>query len=163
MSKRIEQLIADYPDKVRNRKFLAYQIAHFRGLSADEVIESMYTPRQDGEHVQSSSLPDKTAQIAMNYQERRNKLNREWLQEMERQLASLSEELDFFEGAIRSLDGSMSRVMECLVIDGMTWDDTAKVLLMSHANVGKLRKKAIRKLDEMYAILKVTKSRLKVD
>ncbi len=152
MSRRIEKLIADYPDKVRSRKFLTYQIAHFRGLSANEVIESMYTPRQEGERVQSSSLSDKTAQIAMNYQEHRKRLNSEWLQEMELQLASLSEELDFFEGAIRSLEDSMSRVMECLVIDGMTWDDTAKALVMSYSNVGKVRKKAIRKLEELYAL-----------
>lgn len=42
MSVRIEKLIAEYPDMVRDRKCLAYQIAHFRGLSAEEVIESMY-------------------------------------------------------------------------------------------------------------------------
>lgn len=41
MSVRIEKLIAEYPDMVRDRKCLAYQIAHFRGLSAEEVIESM--------------------------------------------------------------------------------------------------------------------------
>ena len=51
MSVRIEKLIAEYPDMVRDRKCLAYQIAHFRGLSAEEVIESMYTPRQDGERL----------------------------------------------------------------------------------------------------------------
>ena len=75
MSVRIEKLIAEYPDMVRDRKCLAYQIAHFRGLSAEEVIESMYTPRQDGERVQTSSLSDKTAQIAMNYRDRLNRMN----------------------------------------------------------------------------------------
>ena len=77
MSARIEKLIAEYPDMVRDRKCLAYQIAHFRGLSAEEVIESMYTPQQDGERVQTSSLSDKTAQIAMNYRDRLNRMNRE--------------------------------------------------------------------------------------
>ena len=59
MSARIEKLIAEYPDMVRDRKCLAYQIAHFRGLSAEEVIESMYTPQQEGERVQTQCQKDK--------------------------------------------------------------------------------------------------------
>ena len=82
MSARIEKLIAEYPDMVRDRKCLAYQIAHFRGLSAEEVIESMYTPHQEGERVQTSSLSDKTAQIAMNYRDRLNQMNLEWYEHL---------------------------------------------------------------------------------
>lgn len=151
MSVRIEKLIAEYPDMVRDRKCLAYQIAHFRGLSAEEVIESMYTPRQDGERVQTSSLSDKTAQIAMSYRERLNRMNREWYEHLEWRLQCVSDELDFFESAIRALSGELSSVMVCLVLDGMTWDATADALHMSRANIGKLRKKAILELDMLYA------------
>lgn len=42
------------------------------------VIGEMYTPRQDGERVQTSNLSDKTAQIALDYQECRERINREW-------------------------------------------------------------------------------------
>ena len=147
MSVRIEKLIAEYPDMVRDRKCLAYQIAHFRGLSAEEVIESMYTPRQDGERVQTGSLSDKTAQIAMSYRER---LNREWYEHLEWRLRCVSDELDFFESAIRALSGELSSVMVCLVLDGMTWDATADALHMSRANIGKLRKKAILELRSLY-------------
>ena len=146
MSVRIEKLIAEYPDMVRDRKCLAYQIAHFRGMSAEEVIESMYTPRQDGERVQTSSISDKTAQIAMSYRDRLNRMNREWYEHLE-----WSDELDFFESAIRALSGELSSVMVCLVLDGMTWDATADALHMSRANIGKLRKKAILELEALYA------------
>ena len=150
MSARIEKLIAKYPDMVRDRKCLAYQIAHFRGLSAEEVIESMYTPQQEGERVQTSSLSDKTAQIAMNYRDRLNQMNREWYEHLEWRLRCVSDELDFFESAIRSLPGELSLVMISLVLDGLTWDATADRLHMSRANVGKLRKKAVAGLEALY-------------
>lgn len=150
MSARIEKLIAEYPNMVRDRKCLAYQIAHFRGLSAEEVIESMYTPQQEGERVQTSSLSDKTAQIAMNYRDRMNQVNREWYEHLEWQLRCLTSEVDFFESAIRSLPGELSRVMISLVLDNLTWDATADALHMSRANIGKLRKKAISELDALY-------------
>lgn len=63
----------------------------------------------------------------------------------------MSDELDFFESAIRALSGELSSVMVYLVLDGMTWDATADALHMSRANIGKLRKKAILELEALYA------------
>ena len=151
MSRRMDEIVKEYPEMIRKRDCRAYQLAHFRGLSAEEVIESMYTPQQDGERIQTSNLSDKTAQIAMNYRERLNQMNREWYEHLEWRLRCVSDELDFFESAIRSLSGELSRVMACLVLDGLTWDATADLLHMSRANVGKLRKKAIVELDILYA------------
>ena len=62
----------------------------------------------------------------------------------------MSDELDFFESAIRSLPGELSLVMVSLVLDGLTWDATADRLHMSRANVGKLRKKAVAGLEALY-------------
>ena len=43
MSARVEKLISEYPQMVSQKKCLAYQVAHFRGLSPEDVITSMYT------------------------------------------------------------------------------------------------------------------------
>ena len=150
MSVRIEKLIAEYPDMVRDRKCLAYQIAHFRGLSAEEVIESMYTPRQDGERVQTSSLSDKTAQIALNYESRMERLNREWYEHLEKQLLELTDELNFFEGALRALPVEMADVMWDLVVEQMKWDAVEQKYCISHTTVYRMRKKAIVLLDKIY-------------
>lgn len=61
MNRKMDEIVKGYPELVQKRDCLAYQLAHFRGFTADEIIESMYTPRQDGERVQTSSLSDKTA------------------------------------------------------------------------------------------------------
>ena len=81
MNRRMDEIVKGYPELVQKRDCLAYQLAHFRGFTADEIIESMYTPRQDGERVQTSNLSDKTAQIALDYQERRERINREWYEQ----------------------------------------------------------------------------------
>ena len=140
MSVRIEKLIAEYPDMVRDRKCLAYQIAHFRGLSAEEVIESMYTPRQDGERVQTSSLSDKTAQIAMNYRDRLNRMNREWYEHLEWRLRCVSDELDFFESALHSLPADLEPVMWDLVVEQLKWEAVEQKYAISHTTVYRMRK-----------------------
>ena len=65
MSGRVEKLLKAYPEMIQKRDCLAYQLAHFKGLSAEDVIDSMMTPKVDGERVKSSRLSDKTAQIAL--------------------------------------------------------------------------------------------------
>ena len=152
MSARVEKLISEYPQMVSQKKCLAYQVAHFRGVSPEDVIASMYTPRHDGERVQTSGTSDKTAQIALNYESRMVRLNREWYEHLEKELVELTDELNFFEGALRSLPVNISQVMWDLVVEGMTWDAVADVHHMSRANVGKLRKRAILELDKLYAL-----------
>ena len=58
MNNRLERMLKNYRAMARERDSLAHQIAHFKGLTADEVIESMYTARTDGERVQTSNLSD---------------------------------------------------------------------------------------------------------
>lgn len=152
MSARVEKLISEYPQMVSQKKCLAYQVAHFRGLSPEDVIDSMYTTHHDGERVQTSGTSDKTAQIALNYESRMVRLNREWYEHLEKQLVELTDELNFFEGALRALPANVSQVMWDLVVEGMTWDTVADVHHMSRANVGKLRKRAILELDKLYAL-----------
>lgn len=152
MSARVEKLISEYPQMVSQKKCLAYQVAHFRGLSPEDVITSMYTAHHEGERVQTSGTSDKTAQIALNYESRMERLNREWYEHLEKQLLELTDELNFFEGALRALPSNVSQVMWDLVVEGMTWDTVADIHHMSRANVGKLRKRAILELDKLYAL-----------
>lgn len=152
MSARVEKLISEYPQMVSQKKCLAYQVAHFRGLSPEDVITSMYTAHHEGERVQTSGTSDKTAQIALNYESRMERLNREWYEHLEKQLVELTDELNFFEGALRALPSNVSQVMWDLVVEGMTWDTVADIHHMSRANVGKLRKRAILELDKLYAL-----------
>lgn len=151
MSRRIEELLKSYPEMVQKRNCLAYQLAHFKGLSAEEVIESMYTPRQDGERVQTSALSDKTAQIAMVYRERQERMNREWYGYLEAQLKALNDELVFLEAALASLSGILPEFMRDLVIDHMTWDALERKYHISRFTVSTYRKKAISELEARYA------------
>lgn len=150
MSTRVEEMIQKYPDMVRDRRCLAYQIAHFRGLTAEEVIESMYTPRHEGERVQTSSISDKTAQIALTYRERLNQMNREWYEHLEWRLRCVSEELNFFESAIRALPSELSCVMWDLIVEQMKWEAVERKYSISHTTVYRTRQRALATLAAMY-------------
>ena len=150
MSVRVEKLLKEYPMLIRERNCLAHQIAHFRGVTAEDVIQSMYTPRMDGERVQTSGTSDKTAQIALNYQERMDRINREWFDHLESNLRMLNEELQFLESALGSLSGKLPDIMRDIVIGQMTWDTLSDKYFVSRRMIGKYRRKAIEELDALY-------------
>ena len=150
MSARVEKLLKEYPKLIRERNCLAHQIAHFRGVTAEEVIESMYTPQIDGERVQTSGTSDKTAHIALYYRERMDRYNREWYQHLENKLRMLSEELRFLESALGSLSKKLPDIMRDMVVEQMTWDALADKYFVSRRMIGKYRRKAIEELDVLY-------------
>ena len=42
MNRQLERILKDYRQMVLERDSLKHQLAHFKGLTAEEVIESMY-------------------------------------------------------------------------------------------------------------------------
>ena len=150
MSTRVEKLISEYPQMVSQKKCLAYQVAHFRGLSPEDVITSMYTAHHEGERVQTSGTSDKTAQIAMNYRDRLNQMNREWYEHLEWRLRCVSDELDFFESALHSLPADLEPVMWDLVVQQLKWEAVEQKYAISHTTVYRMRKRAMTALEAMY-------------
>lgn len=150
MNKRLKIMLKTYRAMSRERDSLAHQIAHFKGLTADEVIESMYTTRSDGERVQTSNLSDKTAQIAMNYQEKMERINREWYEHLERKLRMLNDEISFFKSALDTLPEHLSSLMKDMILDGQTWDTLEVTHHIGRTTIHRYRRKAIAILEKIY-------------
>lgn len=151
MNRKMDEIVKGYPELVQKRDCLAYQLAHFRGFTADEIIESMYTPRQDGERVQTSNLSDKTAQIALDYQERRERINREWYEQMEKELQMVSDEVTFFEAAVHALPIKIRGAVSALFIGQNTWDTVQADFHIGRATLSAYRRQALRILENLYA------------
>ena len=150
MSGRMEKLLKAYPEMIQKRDCLAYQLVHFKGLSAEDVIDSMMTPKVDGERVKSSNLPDKTAQIALEYREKQARMNREWYAYLEKQLQDVTGEIVFLESAIRALPERYAELAWDLFIRRIPWIALAEKYHTCRSNIGKLRQKALRQLEDVY-------------
>ena len=63
----------------------------------------------------------------------------------------LTEEIRFFESAVRSLKGLPGAVLCDMIWEEMTWDEIARKYFVSRTMVGKYRKKAVQDLESLYA------------
>ena len=137
---------------VMERSCLEKQIRNFRGITEEEMIDSLHFSQPDGERVQTSGISDKTARIAVSYKYRMDNINKEWQAHLEKKHAVLVEELLFFESAALSLSGILPAFISDMVFKGITWDDLAAKYHISRTMVAKNRKKAIHELETLYTI-----------
>lgn len=152
MSDRIEMIIKEYPQLIMERTCLENQINNFSGISETEMIDSMSFTKLEGDRVQVSVPSERTALIAINYKSKMEKINREWIEHLEKKHAMISEELIFFESAVSALSENLPGFMSDMVIRGLTWDNLACKYHISRTMVAKYRKKAIRELETLYEI-----------
>lgn len=152
MSERVEGIIQNYSQMVLERNCLKNQIQHFIGVTADEMIETMMFYNPEGERIQTSNISNKTARIAMAYEEKMNRVNKEWLDHLEKKHCILADEINFFEAAVKSLRGNLSEVIWDMVIEGFTWDELESKYHISRMTISRYRKKALQELKKLYIL-----------
>ena len=139
----VNKLIEDYPQMVRERKHLEQQIKRCEFLSADELIGAMCFSHANGERVQNSELSDRTAQVAICYQEKLERINEELLVPMKKRYEALNDEIVFLEEAIGKLPEELSQIMQALVLQGITWDELEFSSCMNRRTISQYRKRGI--------------------
>lgn len=150
MSQQVLKMIGNYTEMIQERNVLLGEIATFTGLKAEEIIEAMNYHQPEGERVMCSPDCDRIERIALEYAERLNKMNRDWLVHLQRRYQALVEEIAFFEQAIHALPEDLSGIMWDIVTSNLSWDSIAEKHSVSRSSIGYKRKKAIEALDRLY-------------
>ena len=73
----VERLLMSYRNDLRKRDLLRFEMTHSRNITDEEVLEAMALAKGDGIGSPGGYISDKTFDIAVNYQEKAERLNRE--------------------------------------------------------------------------------------
>ena len=98
-----EVMMNEYRNMKRELTVTEFQLRQFQGVSEQDMIDSMLYSHQEGERVQTSTLSDKTANIAINLKSAVERENDGWYDYLFQRYKYLKEELDFFEYAVSRL------------------------------------------------------------
>ena len=146
----VEKIINKYPMMVRERDQLKRQLNSQQFLSVEDLISAMSFSHPEGDRVQSSDLSDKTAKIAMVYQEKLDKINTELIEPMQKKYNLLNEEITFFESAVEQLPEELADIIKALYFDKIGWDVIEYDYYMSRKTICNYRKRAIDSLVRIY-------------
>lgn len=148
---RAETMMKEYRQMKMELQVTEMQLSRFTGVSENDIISSMvFSHPDDSDRVQTSTVSDKTAKVAMNYRKVMARENDEWYGFLLKRYQKLSEEISFFEESVRRLSGSLPEIIMDLLDESATWDEVAVKYHVSRRTVGNYRKQAIKELDAMY-------------
>ena len=138
-----EVMMKEYKNMKKELTVTEFQLRQFQGVSEQDMIDSMLYSHQEGERVQTSTLSDKTANIAVKYKAAMERENDEWYGFLFHRYMFLKEELDFFEHAVNGLDERHRSIITDLLDEDMTWDIMMERYHVSHTMIAKYRKAAL--------------------
>ncbi|WP_243101083.1 MULTISPECIES: hypothetical protein [Clostridia] len=147
-----EVMMKEYKNMKKELTVTEFQLRQFQGVSEQDMIDSMLYSHQEGERVQTSTLSDKTANIAVKYKAAMERENDEWYGFLFHRYMFLKEELDFFEHAVNGLDERHRSIITDLLDEDMTWDIMMERYHVSHTMIAKYRKAALKELDKQYEL-----------
>lgn len=148
----VEKLFKEYDKWKKDMKFLEFELSRFQGVPYDDVIESLCFSNPQEERVQNSSISDKTGKTALIYRQVKERMDDEWFEFLLERYQSLKEQTDFFEYAVEQLSGRLPEVIRDMVMEKMSWQELMIKYRVSHAMIGKYRKKALEELQMIYTL-----------
>ena len=147
-----ETMMKEYKSMRRELSVTEFQLQQFQGVSEQDMIDSMLYSHQEGEKVQSSTLSDKTASIAVNFRKRMEQENDAWYEFLFQRYKYLKEELDFFDNAVDRLGQRHRNIIRDLLDEDMTWEIMMDRYHVSHTMIAKYRKAALKELNREYEL-----------
>lgn len=143
-------LLEDYPDTMRKIALLRYELEHPVAVSADEIIEAMIFARGEGGGRCVGHVSDKTRNVALSYQDRIARENRENREDIIRRLVLLEHEVNRLEHYMGLLTEREMLVIRQHYFERLTWDEIAENLFIARRTAQITMKGAVEKLVEMY-------------
>ena len=154
MKKQITKLLETYPDRERQIALLHYEMQHSAHVSPEEVIDGMALGHGDSMGGSGKGrVSNKTMYIALNYQERMDRMNAEAANEIADCLLKLKAEQDQLRYYVSLLENREAEVICMTYFDGADQSRVAESLGVVPRTMRRIKKEAIIKLAEMYAFM----------
>ena len=149
----VERLLMSYRNDLRKRDLLRFEMTHSRNITDEEVLEAMALAKGDGIGSPGGYISDKTFYIAVNYQEKAERLNREKVTSISEELIRLEQKLSRLEYCVKQLPSSRAEVIRGLYFEREELKNLALEMHISDRTVQRYRDSAIEELALMYETL----------
>ena len=151
IQKQVLALLEEYPDTIRKIAIYRYELEHMANVTPDEVIGAMNFTHSDGIGMVTGHISNKTAYIALHYQEKAEALTEETTGKLAARLWDLEQELDRLHFYVSLLPPRQRKVIRLHYFGGKNREETCEMLKISASTYDKSRKKGVELLCGMYA------------
>lgn len=152
MKAHVVNILEGYSKRERQIALLHYEMQHTAHVLPDEVIDMMSLGHSDGTGSSGKGhISDKTMYIALNYQEKMDRMNAEAVNEIAKRLLELEAEQDRLRYYVSLLEEREAQVLRRTYFEGRSWEAAARELKVALRTVHKIKNRAIGHLADLYA------------
>ena len=152
----VVNLLETYQERQRKIALLHYELEHPARTSETEMISAMalgHGAGGDSGHT-DGHVSDKTLYIALNYQNRADKLNVDIKEEIVVQLVELEQEQAKLEYYVSLLDKRPQALIRAIYFDECSLEEAARQFGIAPRTVRTIKKAALEKLASMYEYIR---------
>ncbi|EOS66636.1 sigma-70 family RNA polymerase sigma factor [Oscillibacter sp. 1-3] len=146
----VVNILESYPKRELQISLLHYEMQHTAHISPEEMIEGMSFAHGDSTGGRKGRISDKTMYIALNYQERMDRMNEDAANKIARRLLELESEQDRIRYYVSLLEKRESVVIRLTYFEGLSQEAVAESLGIVSRTMRRIKKRAIEKLAKMY-------------
>ncbi|WP_195376974.1 hypothetical protein [Anaerotruncus rubiinfantis] len=150
IKKHILYLLEHYNQMRAEIDTLKFELKNLNRMRDVEMIEALTFSSSLKERVDTSETTNKTADIALSYQEKLEKLRHEAQRVISARLSELSTEIDRLDFYIGKLPPFETAVLREYYIENYSWRELQDLKGVSAKTLIRHRDEAIRRLDKMY-------------
>ena len=143
-------LLESYQTRSKQIDLLHYELSHPARVSGNEMIGALSLTHGEGGNGHSCHASDKTLYIALNYQDRADRINGDSVDEIAGQLVVLEREQERLKYYVSLLSDRQKRVIQLFYFEGLTQDEVADALEVTVRYIHSVKAKAITELVSMY-------------
>ena len=131
---------------------MRYALDHAARVSPEEMINAMNFAHSEGIGTVIGHVSDKTAYIALHYQQEIATINKESNGKLAAQLWDMEQKRERLHFYVSLLEPRQEMVIRLYYMEGKSREETAEALDVAVRTFHKIRKNAIRRLTEMYEL-----------
>ena len=143
-------LLENYRNDTQTIESLRYALNHAAHVSPDDMIDAINFAHTEGIGTVTGHISDKTAYIALHYQQEADSVNKESNGKLAAQLWDMEQERERLHFYVSLLEPRQETAVRLYYMEGKSREEVAEVLNVAVRTFHKIRKNAIRRLTEMY-------------
>lgn len=145
-------LLENYRKDTQTIESLRYALDHAVRVSPGEMINAMNFAHSEGIGIVTGHVSDKTAYIAMHYQQKTATANKETTGNLAANLWRMEQERERLHFYVSLLEPRQEKAIRLYYMEGRSREEVAEALNVAVRTFHKIRKSAIRRLTEMYEL-----------
>jgi len=152
--KQVIDLLKSYAAKTRQIEQLRYELEHPSTIGEKEMIESLSFGNRSFDNAgpqKTNHVSNKTMMIALQYQEKMERINSEIIAAIMQELRTLEAEIERLNHYISLLDKLQAKIIRLFYFENISWTDMEKELHMSKRSLMHYRDEAVSALMTMYS------------